>query len=198
MLPSQASIRSPKQTYRRPHYCGQRHLGNPGLPSPTIEAHGFVNTVAIHSFVSTTIGGTSARIHARQVCLDPWKPFSTGTDSSRISGAVFMPTCRIMELRSMGCLSIGSHSTVSYSPNICFLIAALYPAYIHAHYATHIDRSIVAIVYITSPRCGLYPYLQYIHSFPPLALAASTSQSTRIQHHTVVKRSSEATGVQSM
>jgi hypothetical protein len=65
----------------------------------------------------------------------------------------------------MGCLSIGSHSTVSYSPNIYCLIAALYPAYIHAHYATHIDRSIVAIVYITSPQCGLYPYLQYTHSF---------------------------------
>jgi hypothetical protein len=65
----------------------------------------------------------------------------------------------------MGCLSIGPHSTVSYSPNIYCLIAALHPAYIHADYATHIDRSIVAIVYITTP----------------LALAASTSQSTRIQ-----------------
>jgi hypothetical protein len=81
----------------------------------------------------------------------------------------------------MGCLSIGSHSTFSYSTNIYCLIAALYPAYIHGHYSTHIDRPIVAIMYINSPLCGLYPYLQYIHSFPPLALAASTSQSTRIQ-----------------
>jgi hypothetical protein len=83
------------------------------------------------------------------------------------------------------CVEYWSFAPLDASQWAPILLSVILRIYIvHSlHFIPHIGRSIVAIMDIHSPRCGLYPHPQYIPFLPPLALVASASQPTRTQHY---------------